>query len=179
MLTAFLTLLSFALFDTAGGVHNQDEWAKSHAVVIFFMTTDCPLSNSYVPEMNRIRREYADRGVTLYAVQTDTTIPAADVRKHAADFALTFPVLLDPSQMLIRLTGATVTPEVAVLSPDGAVQYLGRIDNRVADFDKRRPAATEFDLRQALDSVLAGKPVAQARTEAVGCYINLLKPVHP
>ena len=179
MLSAVLTLLSFALFDTSGILHHQDEWAKSRAVVLFFMTTDCPLSNSYIPEMNRIRDNYAGRGVSLYAVQTDTTISDAEVRKHAADFRLTFPVLLDPTQMLVRSIGATVTPQVAVLSSDGTLQYLGRIDNRVADFDKRRPAATQSDLRDALEAVLAGKPVAQSRTDAIGCYINLLKPVQP
>jgi peroxiredoxin len=179
MPTVFLTLLIFALSDTAGILHHQDEWAKSRAVVIFFMTTDCPLSNSYIPEINRIRAEYADRGVTIYAVQTDTTISDAEVRKHTADFRLTFPVLLDPTQILVRLVGATVTPQVAVLSSDGVLKYLGRIDNRIADFDKRRPAATRSDLRDALDAVLSGKPVAQPRTDAVGCYINLRKAVQP
>ena len=67
------------------------------------------------------------------------------------------PVLLDPKQLLVRLTGATATPEAAVLSNDGQLLYLGRIDNRVADFDKRRPAATESDLRNAIDAVLAAR----------------------
>ncbi len=179
MVTALATLLSFALSDTTGIVHHQDEWAKSRAVVIFFMTTDCPLSNSYVPEMNRIRAEYVNHGVAFYAVQTDTKIPDAEVRKHAADFGFTFSVLLDPTQTLVRRVGATVTPQVAVLSSDGALQYLGRIDNRIADFDKRRPTATQSDLREALDAVLAGKPVPHPRTDAVGCWINFLKPVEP
>ena len=167
---------TFALRDTAGAIHDQTEWTKSRAVVLFFTTTDCPLSNSYVPEMNRIRADYAGRGVTFYAVQTDTTIPDAEVRKHAREFGFTFPVLLDPRQLLVRLAGATATPEAAVLSSDGQILYLGRIDNRVVDFDKRRPAATEPDLRNAMDAVLAGKPVARSRTDVVGCGINLVNP---
>ena len=172
----FLTLASFALRDTAGVVHHEDEWSTRRAVVIFFTTIDCPVSNSYIPEMNRIRADYAGRGIAFYAAQTDTTIPDAQVRKHASEFGFTFPVLLDPKQVLVRLAGATATPEAAVLSRDGNVLYLGRIDNRVADFDKRRPAATESDLRDALDAVLAGKPVAHPRTDVVGCGINLVKP---
>ena len=179
MLAALLTLLSFALSDTAGNLHHQDEWTKSRAVVLFFMTTDCPLTNSYIPELNRIRADYTNRGVAVYAVQTDTTIPDAEVRKYAVDFRLTFPVLLDPTQILVRFAGATVTPQVAVLSSDGRLQYLGRIDNRVADFDKRRPAATQSDLREALDAVLAGESVANPRTDVIGCYINILKAVQP
>jgi peroxiredoxin len=167
---------TFALRDTAGAIHDRTEWTKSRAVVLFFTTTDCPLSNGYVPEMNRIRADYASRGVSFYAVQTDTTIPDVEVRKHAREFGFAFPVLLDPKQTLVRFAGATATPEAAVLSSDGQILYLGRIDNRVVDFDKRRPAATEPDLRNAIDAVLAGKPVARPRTDVVGCGINVIDP---
>src|SRR5215831_4019085 len=170
-----LALVNFSLRDTEGILHQHTEWSKSRAIVIFFTTVDCPVSNSYVPEMNRIRADYASRGVDFYAVQTDTTIRDAEVRKHAKEFGFTFSVLLDPKQVLVRLTGATATPEAAVLSNDSTVLYLGRIDNRVADFDKHRPAPTVTDLRDALDAVLAGKPVARPRTDVVGCGITLVK----
>jgi hypothetical protein len=74
------------------------------------------------------------------------------------------------------MTGANVTPEVAVLSSAGEVLYLGRIDNRIEDFDKRRTVTTEFDLKDALDAVLTGKAVARPRTTAVGCGINMITP---
>ena len=164
----------FALRDTDGTVHRQDDWSKATAIVIFFTTTDCPLSNGYVPEMNRVRKDYSGRGVAFYAVQTDTTIAEAEVRRHAREFGFSFPVLLDPQQFLVRLTGATATPEVAVLSRSGKVLYLGRIDNRVEDFDKRRSVVTESDLRDALDAVLAGKSVPHVTTPVVGCGINFV-----
>jgi len=162
----------FALRDTDGAIHQPDEWAHARAVVIFFVTTDCPLSNGYVPEMNRIEEAYAPRGVRIYAVQGDTTVSDQEVRQHARDFAFRFPVLLDPRQILSRFTGATITPQAAVLAPDGEVLYLGRIDNRVEDFGKVRVQATEFDLRDALDAVLAGRPVPHPRTHAIGCSIT-------
>jgi hypothetical protein len=141
-------------------------------VVLYFVTTDCPLANGYAPEMNRIAQAYGSRGVLFYAVQGDTTIPVAEVRQHAHDYGYTFPALLDPRQVLAHRTGATVTPEAAVLSPAGAVLYLGRIDNRVEDFGKVRIQATEFDLRDALDAVLGGHPVPHPRTHALGCAIT-------
>jgi hypothetical protein len=58
-----------------------------------------------------------------------------------------------------------------VLSPSGDVLYRGRIDDRVADFGKRRVEPTRRDLRLALDAILAGKPVQARLTKAVGCYI--------
>ena len=164
--------LEFALHDAEGVEHTTKEWSQARAVVLFFVTTDCPLANGYAPEMNRIAQTYAQRGVVFYAVQGDTTIPDEEVRRHAHDYGYRFPALLDPRQILARHTGATVTPEAVVLSREGAVLYLGRIDNRVEDFGKTRVEATEFDLRDALDAVLAGRPVARPRTRALGCAIT-------
>jgi thiol-disulfide isomerase/thioredoxin len=164
--------LQFALHDTEGVEHTPAEWAQAHAVVLYFVTTDCPLSNGYAPEMNRIEEAYAPRGVLFYAVQGDTTIPVDEVRRHAREYGYRFPALLDPRQVLARHTGATVTPEAVVLAPEGAVLYLGRIDNKVEDFGKTRVEATEFDLRDALDAILAGRPVPRPRTRALGCAIT-------
>ena len=165
--------VQFALHDTEGAVHRPDEWAGARAVVIFFVTTDCPLSNAYAPEMNRIEQTYAPRGVRFYAVQGDTTVPAEEVRKHAREFGYRFPALLDPRQILSRYTGATVMPEAALLSSKGELLYLGRIDNRVEDFGKTRLQATGFDLRDALEPVLAGRAVPHPRTRALGCAIAI------
>lgn len=161
----------FHLRDTQGSVHTPAEWAGHKAILLFFVTTDCPVGNSYVPEMNRIREKYANRGVLVYAVQADTTIPEADVARYAREYRYTFPLLLDPEQKLVRLADATITPQAAVLSPEGKRLYLGRIDNRVEDFGQQRFQATVADLREALDAVLAGKPVEHPVTKSIGCAI--------
>ena len=166
----------FALTDTAGATHTEAEWGKSTAVVLYFLTTDCPISNGYVPEMNRIAQEYQGRGVRFYGVIADTDTPLEEVRKHVRDFAYTFPVLIDPHQALIRLTDANVTPEAALLSARGELKYLGRIDNQVESLGTHRPQATQHELRQALDETLAGKGVTKASAPAVGCAINRVNP---
>jgi peroxiredoxin len=142
-------------------------------VVLFFTMTDCPLANGYVPEMNRLRGAYEAKGVAFYAVQADSTVSDAAAKKYAQEFGYTFPMLNDPHEILARMTGAKVTPEVAILSPGGQVLYLGRVDNKVEDLTRPRYAATEPELRNALDAVLAGKAPKDARTRAVGCAINL------
>src|SRR5580658_1071500 len=164
---------AFQLRDTQGVLHTQAEFAGHKAVVLFFTTTDCPIANSYVPEMNRIHDAYASRSVLFYAVQTDLTIPEADVAKYARDFRYAYPLLLDPKQQLVRWTGASITPQAAILGPDGSLLYLGRVDNRVADFGKQRLQPTVVDLRDSLDALLAGKPVPHATTKSVGCAITL------
>lgn len=174
-LGAYAVVPPFQLRDTGGVIHTPAEWRAQKAILLFFVTTDCPVGNSYVPELNRIRETYAGRGVLIYAVQADTTVAESEVARYAKDYRYSFPLLLDPHQVLVQLTGATVTPQAAVLSPEGKVLYLGRIDNRVADFGKARPEATERDVRDALDAVLAGKPVAHPLTKSIGCAINRVK----
>jgi peroxiredoxin len=166
---------SFHLRDTAGADHTNVEWASHKAVLLFFVTTDCPVANSYVPEMTRIRDAYTPRGVAVYAVQAEATVPDAAVAKYAQEYRYKFPLLLDPTQDLVKLANATVIPQAAVLAPDGKVLYLGRIDNRVEDFGKQRNQATQSDLRDALDAVLAGKPVPHPFTKSIGCAINRVK----
>ena len=162
----------FSLVDTAGHPHTAAEFAGKRAVVLFFVSTDCPLSNGYVPELNRIARDYGPRGVAFYAIQGDATVRAEDVRRHVKEFGYTFPYLFDPKESLAASTGATTTPEAAVLGPTGELLYLGRIDNRLEDFGKQRVQITEFDLRNALDAILNGKPVTRPRTKALGCAIT-------
>jgi peroxiredoxin len=162
----------FSFSDTAGRIHTAADWAGKRALVLFFVSTDCPLSNRYVPEMNRIAGTYAPRGVAFYAVQGDATVPLDQVRAHVKEFGYTFPYLMDPEETLAASTGAAVTPEAAVLSSKGDLLYLGRVDNRLEDFGKERIRVTEFDLRDALDAVLAGKPVPHPQTKVLGCAIT-------
>jgi peroxiredoxin len=182
ILLLLLTLLlwasppQFHLRDTQGAIHTAAEWRNHKAVLLFFVTIDCPVGNSYVPEMNRIHDAYASQGVAVYAVQADPGVADRAVVKYANDYHYGFPLLLDPDQVLVRLAKATVTPQAAILYPDGNAAYLGRIDNRVVDFGKNRPQATQSDVRMILDSLLAGKTVAYSTTKSIGCAIPLKKP---
>ncbi len=89
-MTAFAAGPSFDLRDTAGARHTQQEWRNKKAVVVFFTMTDCPLSNGYVPEMNRIAADYQKQGVAVFAAHSDGTVPDAAVKAHAAGLGLRF-----------------------------------------------------------------------------------------
>ena len=132
----------FSFTDAGGRIHTRAEWSGKRALVLLFLTTDCPLSNAYVPELNRMNTAYAPRGVVFFAVQGDATVSIDEVRKHVKDFAYTFPYLLDPEETLAAFAGATTTPEAAVFSTGGELLYLGRIDNRLEDFGKQRVEIT-------------------------------------
>ena len=141
------------------------------ATVFFFITHDCPISNSYAPEIERIYKTYIAKKIAFFLVYVDPTLSAEEAKKHHSEFAYTCPALLDPKHELVKLTGATVTPEATALSANGKLLYRGRIDDRAADFGKVRAHPKQRDLRVALDSIAAGKKVARPITKPVGCFI--------
>jgi len=164
----------FSLKDTAGVAHTPAEWQRARGVVLVFLAIDCPISNGYVPELRRLHEKYKAEGIQFYGVQSDPRQDAQASAKFVSEFGLPFPLLLDPTQILSSGAGATTTPEVALLSKTGRTRYLGRIDNRYVQIGQKRYAATEFDLRDALDLFLAGKSIEKDRTKAVGCSIPKL-----
>ena len=141
------------------------------AAVLIFVAVDCPISNSYAPEINAIISDYSKKDLDFYIVYSDPHLSVGDAKKHAGDFGYTCPALMDDQQQLMQKVHATATPEVAVVSAHGQLKYLGRIDNRYEDFGKKRYAATTHDFRDALDAVLAGKNITTPVTKVVGCPI--------
>ena len=144
---------------------------KMKAHVLLFITTDCPIANSYVPEINALVKQFADAPIRFFAIQVDSELTPDAARKHAKEYGISIPVLLDVKHDLVSATGVTHTPEVAVLLPDGTIAYRGRIDDRYPSLGKKRPVAGQRDLRDAISAILAGEKVPVARTEAVGCSI--------
>jgi hypothetical protein len=159
------------LRDVDGRTHTPLSQPGSKATVCFFLLPDCPISNAYAPEIKRIYSAYAPKQVAAFLVHADPDTTAEQAKKHAQEHGLNCPVLLDPSHLLVKRTGVTVAPEVAVLSPVGKVLYRGRIDDWYVDYGKRRGEPTQRDLRNALDAILQGKAVPVAETKALGCYL--------
>jgi len=142
----------------------------SKPTVLIFVRTDCPISNRYAPELQRLYREYSPR-VAFYLVYADPAESAKDIQKHMSDYGYKFGALRDPSHELVKLAKARVTPEAAVFSAHGELLYHGRIDDLYVDFGKSKREPTTHDLQDAVDAALAGKPVAVPETRAVGCYL--------
>jgi thiol-disulfide isomerase/thioredoxin len=143
------------------------------ANVLLFVQTDCPVSNSYAPEIQRICKAYGAKGVSCSLAYEDVRVDAAGARKHLKDFAYSgIPATIDSTRALADRARATITPEAVVVDASGAVRYRGRIDNFYASLGKPRQHVTERDLTDALDAILAGKPVPKPETEALGCFIT-------
>lgn len=151
--------------------------SDASAVVLFFAASDCPISNRYLPEMRRIEKEFAARGVVLWFVYPNFGTTADTVKQHEAAYGSENHVLLDPDHQLVTLAHAKITPESAVLVPERRggdtfrAVYHGRIDDRYLRLGQERPKATQHDLERAISDVLEGRVVEQPNGPAVGCGI--------
>ena len=146
--------------------------ASHRATVLFFIQHDCPISLAYAPEMNRLCRSYSPEGFAFEIVYAEPGLSNRSAKTLAQEYAYACPVIVDSRLTLSRRVHATVVPEAIVLSRSGTVLYRGRIDNLYAAYGLRRPEATTHDLADALDSILAGKPVLHPNTPCVGCFIS-------
>ena len=143
------------------------------AAVIFFVSPYCPTSNTFGPEMNAIVKDFGADFVFRF-VHSDTTVSESDRKQHAKMMEITVPVLNDAGQKLAKQLGAKTTPEVVVVSSGGKTLYQGRINDLYLGPTKRQREVKTHDLRDALTAIREGKPVANPRTEAMGCGIVIL-----
>jgi hypothetical protein len=146
------------------------------ATILFFVQTDCPISNWYAQTIQRVCREYADRGVGCTLMYEDVESAGASldaqIRTHLAEYRYSgIAAAADRTRAVASRAGATITPQAVVVDRRGAVRYRGRIDNAFADFGKPRQHVTSHDLREALDALLAGRTIRSPETEALGCFI--------
>jgi hypothetical protein len=146
----------------------------SRAVALFFAASDCPISNRYIPEIERLDREFAPDGVRFWWVYPNPGDSSTVVRQHNQQFDIHGETVLDTRQRLTAMAHATVTPEVAVLVPDGGglrEVYRGRIDDRYVSLGQERPSARKHDLEDALRAITSNRPVPPPGGPPVGCSI--------
>lgn len=165
---------SFAIADIRGRLQRPFQAGKT-ANVIFFITNDCPISNGYAREIHRICDQFAG-SAACFLNYVDPGLTPQAAAKHVSDYGHgDYPALVDAKHILVKATGATVTPEAVVIAPGGKIVYRGRIDNKYVTWGSSRPEATERDLRVVLEALTQGKPVPAPRTKAIGCFITPLE----
>lgn len=156
--------------------HPRDPFSSTaRARVFIFLRTDCPVGNRYAPELQRIAKQFAGRGVDFWLIYPDSSETAAAIRDHEAQYHFPGQALRDSQFQLVKRAHATVAPEAAVFDAAGRLMYHGRIDDRWVDLGQSRPSAQTHDLEDAVAAVLAGKPVPRPETRAVGCFLTDLQ----
>ena len=165
--------LGFRFSDINGKSYTLSAPAECQALVVIFVTTDCPIANSYQPALARMYQEFHKKGFEFALVHEGPDQSIDQLKEHSKEYAVPFSVVMDVDHSVARAVKATKTPEVFVFGKAGEVHYQGRIDNLHQALGKKRAKATRDDLQIALMELESGKPISVPKTEAVGCSIQL------
>jgi peroxiredoxin/mono/diheme cytochrome c family protein len=163
--------VTFKLQDFRGAWHALDDTREKKLVVIAFLGAECPLASLYAPRLAELARAYDKKGVAFFGVDSNQQDALSAMSRFAQEHDLTFPFLKDVGNELADRLGVDRTPEVFVLDARRVVRYRGRVDDQF-DFGVHRPAPSRRDLADALDNLLAGRPIATPRTAPVGCRLG-------
>ncbi|HEV2970568.1 MAG TPA: redoxin domain-containing protein [Pirellulales bacterium] len=169
---------NFVVKDSAGETRALAEYGDKRAVVLVFVSTECPIANEYLPIVDQLAKKYADQSVQFLAIYSSPSDDAAKIAAHVKQFEIKIPALYDQDQQILRAAGAERTAEALVLDARRVVRYRGRIDDRFG-YNYHRDSATQNDLEAALDELLAHREISTATTPVQGCLISLRKPDHP
>ncbi len=161
------TIADFTVTDTDGKERSLASLKGKSGTVLIFVAVQCPVSNAYNERMEKLAQDYKAKGINVVGVNANSTEPAADVKAHAAEKHLTFPILKDAGNKVADALGATRTPEAYFLDSNNKLLYHGRIDN-----SRDVSQVVSSELRDALEATLYGKPVPKTTANAFGCSIK-------
>jgi peroxiredoxin len=169
---------TFALKDLQGVSHALADLRESPVVVVVFMGVECPLAKLYGPRLTELAQEYAKRGVSFLAVDSNAQDSLAEMSHFARTYRLEIPFLKDPGNVVADQFQAQRTPEAFVLDGQRVVRYRGRIDDQYgfqSGVGYQRKEAVERDLASAIDQLLTSREVSQSVTRAPGCLIGRVR----
>jgi hypothetical protein len=142
--------------------------ARAPLTVFVFFSADCPVQKAHDARLREIATVYRERGVAFVAVSSEQRADVARLRAELAKRSLGMPLVVDRRAALADALGVEYTTHAVVLDRARRVLYSGGIDSERTHLT---PTAEPW-LRSALDAALAGRPVAKARTEPLGCPLD-------
>jgi peroxiredoxin len=162
----------FSLPDPQGRMHALQDGAA--ATVVMFICNHCPFVKHIREELARIGRDYSERNVAVYAINSNDAdrYPGdspENMQREAETWGYEFPYVIDADQSVAKAYSAACTPDIYVFDADRLLVYRGQLDDS-------RPSNNApidgKDLRAALHAVLAGEAVSEVQTPSIGCSIK-------
>ena len=169
----------FDLPGVDGKKHSLKDYASSKVLVVIFNCDHCPIASMYEKRIKQLTSDYRDRGVSVVVIMgndpkaihlsekghTDLGDTFPEMKLRAAYRHFNYPYLYDGDTQAVALKyGPTATPHAFVFDQQRILRYEGRIDSNA-----REELATKHEARDAIDDLLAEKPVLVQDTPAVGC----------
>lgn len=170
------TVANFKLKNYDGSMVSLSDYKDAKGAIVIFDCNTCPYSKAYNDRIIALNKKYARQGFPVITINAnDPQISPGDsfdaMAQQAKRKNYDFPYLVDETQAVAQSFGATNTPHVFVLQKAGAdfkVAYIGTIDNNSRDAS----AVSKRYVEDAVDALLAGKPVTNNKTKAIGCGIK-------
>ncbi|MEX2326693.1 MAG: redoxin domain-containing protein, partial [Pseudomonadales bacterium] len=162
----------FQLLDNKGAANRLYYYSDAPAIVLMTQGNGCPIVRNAVPSLRAVRDAYADRGIQFFLLNSNLQDHRDSIAEEVAEFGFDIPVLVDEHQLIGESLKVTRTAEVFVINPaTRKVVYHGPVDDRLT-YETQKAKARHTYLVDALDAVLASKPVEVAQVEAPGCIVN-------
>ena len=167
-----VTAPTFDLPGVDGRTHSLEEYADAPVLVLVQSCNHCPYVLAWEGRINALQREYADRGVRIFAISSNDAeaYPADSFERmveHAREAGYVIDYLYDESQEVARALGSERTPECFVYDAERRLVYHGAVDD-----NRDEPDVTEHYLRDAIEAALAGGTPPVTDTPAVGCTVK-------
>jgi thiol-disulfide isomerase/thioredoxin len=172
----------FDLPGVDGKRHSLKDYANARILMIVFTANHCKTAQAYEERLKQIVNDYSDKGVRVVAigandpqalslsemVYSDIGDSFAEMKIRAHERYFNYPYLYDgDTQATARAYGPVSTPHVFIFDQARKLRYVGRVDN-----SENTNNITQQDAREALDALLAGKPVPVEKTRTFGCSVK-------
>ena len=163
----FLIMTSFSLA-LSQKVHYSDSIS-----VKFFMLDECRICQNYGPDFKKLYDVYASDEISFVGYFPNFSSKKKNIDKFKKTFSIPFELKTDYYKTQTKKFGAEILPTVVVYDEKKKiVLYAGRIDDRYHKIGKQKRVITSYDLINALDSIIADKPILIKNTQPIGCFIN-------
>ncbi len=149
-------------------------FADKPALLVMFISVHCPFVKHVQSQLAEIGKDYIPKGLAIVAISpNDIEKYPDDAPEHLVALAhsapFNFPVCCDPTQAVAKAYTAACTPDFFLFDGDRHLAYRGQLDDSRPSNGK---PVTGKDLRQAIDSLLAGQAVDPNQRPSIGCNIK-------
>ena len=163
----------FSLPDTDGTMVTLDDFRGAKGMLVMFICNHCPFVKHVRKELALLGRDY-QRALGIVGINSNDAVAFPDdspemMKREKQQAGYSFPYLYDESQAVAKAYRAACTPDFFLFGPDRRLVYRGQMDGARPGNDV---PVTGADLRAALETLLAGRPVAADQTPSIGCNIK-------
>jgi peroxiredoxin len=163
----------FSLPAVDGRTYSRKDFDAKPFLLVVFWCNHCPYVQAWENRMIELGRRFGPRGVAVALINANDGWEYPDDRmermiERASDHNYPFPYLRDETQEVAHAYGALVTPHPMLFGPERRLIFQGAIDDQ---YDRPEAVRHRY-LEDAIEAVLAGRPVPAPELPVRGCSVK-------